>query len=141
MIKHYGFSRWLGRLPALLFAASIAGCGTMALTGDTPAAQKEKVVAERAAARWQALIKRDFDTAYSYLSPSSRSALTLERFKANVGNLAYREAKVEGVTCEAETCDAKLQVTYDHRVMKGVTSPVGEKWILDKGQMWYVWPL
>jgi hypothetical protein len=141
MIKHHGISRWLGSLLALLLAASIAGCGTLTLTSETPAAQKEKVVAERAAARWQALTKRDFETAYSYLSPSSRSALTLEKFKATVGNLAYREARVEGVTCEAELCDARLLVTYDHRVMKGVTSPLGEKWILDKGQMWYVWPL
>jgi hypothetical protein len=140
-IKQQADRRQSGSLFALLLAVSGAGCSTASLTSETPVALKEKIVAERAEARWQAVIRRDFEAAYGYLSPSSRSALTLEGFKATAGQLAYRGAKIDGVTCEAETCDVKLFVTYDHRVMKGVTSPLAEKWILDKGQMWYVWPM
>jgi hypothetical protein len=32
-----------------------------------------------------------------------------------------------------------LAVTYDHRMMKGITTPIHETWVIDDGQFWYVW--
>ena len=48
-------------------------------------------------------------------------------------------AKVEEVRCEAEVCYVKLLVTYDHARMKGITTPIVESWIVDGGQVWYVY--
>jgi hypothetical protein len=137
--------QWMSKRLVMALAAGatlvLAGCGTTGLTKETPAAQKEKVVAERANARWQALIKRDYEAAYAYMSPGSKSALSSDGFKNTAGQMVYRDAKVLGVTCEEELCSVKLSITYDHRVMKGVTTPLEERWILENGQMWYVWPL
>jgi hypothetical protein len=30
-------------------------------------------------------------------------------------------------------------LTYDHPRMKGITTPLEESWILDKGQFWYLY--
>jgi hypothetical protein len=44
------------------------------------------------------------------------------------------------VECQGETCRVDATMTYDHQMMKGVTTPVQETWIIDGGQAWYVWP-
>lgn len=100
---------------------------------------KEALVRERATARWALLIKDDLDAAYGFLSPGSRESVTLARFKANFRRGAFREAKVDSVTCDGDACVAKLYVTYDHVKMKGITTPISESWIVDGGQAWYVY--
>jgi hypothetical protein len=30
-------------------------------------------------------------------------------------------------------------VTYDHKLMRGIRTPVEETWVFDKGQAWYVY--
>ena len=32
-------------------------------------------------------------------------------------------------------------LTYDHRLMKGLMTPLHETWVIDEGQAWYVWEL
>jgi hypothetical protein len=32
----------------------------------------------------------------------------------------------------------RLLLTYDHRQMKGITTPIVESWIVDGSQAWYV---
>ena len=90
-------------------------------------------------ARWDALIKGDLDAAYALLSPASREATTLEMFKRNTRAAGFREARIDKVECGAELCTVKLSVTYDHRLMKGVQTPIEETWIFDKGQPWLVY--
>lgn len=94
---------------------------------------------QRAISRWDLLIKDDLDAAYAYMSPGSREAVTLAKYKANFRRGAFREAKVESVSCDGDACQAKLFVTYDHPKMKGITTPVVESWIVDGGQAWYVY--
>jgi hypothetical protein len=62
--------------------------------------------------------------------------LDLYKAKHKVG--MYRAAKVDGVTCESDTCTVKLSVTYDYRQFKGMTTPLVEKWIITQGQAWFV---
>lgn len=90
-------------------------------------------------ARWTALIKGDLDGAYALLSPASRETTSLETFKKNTRKGGFREARVDTVECGAELCTVKLWVTYDHRLMKGVQTPIEETWIFDKGQPWLVY--
>jgi hypothetical protein len=128
----------LGAIPALLLAG---GCATLGggLTKDTAPEIKRAAVTERANGRWAALIKGDLDTAYTYLSPASREVVTLASFKARTRTSGFRDAKIDNVECEPEVCKVSLVLTYDHRVMKGVQTPLSETWVLDKGQVWYVW--
>jgi hypothetical protein len=104
----------------------------------TPEAKREAVT-KRANARWDALIKGDFDAAYALLSPASRQAVTLEQFKQRSGRIAYRLAKVDSVDCSSEFCKVKMLITYDHRLMKGVQTPLEETWVFDQGQPWLVY--
>jgi hypothetical protein len=46
---------------------------------------------------------------------------------------------VESATCEAEVCKVRVMLTYDHRLMKGITTPVEESWVLDGGRFWFVY--
>ena len=93
----------------------------------------------RALSRWDLLIKDDMDAAYAYLSPGSRETTSLEKFKNNFRRGAFREARVDTVTCDGDACVARMYVTYDHPKMKGITTPVAESWIIDGGQAWLVY--
>ena len=42
--------------------------------------------------------------------------------------------------CEAETCKVKSKLTFDHRAMKGVTTPMTELWVIEHGKVFYVFP-
>jgi hypothetical protein len=120
-----------------LFALWMTSCTT--LTANSSPEEKEKIVATRAEARWQAIISKDFDTAYGYLSPASRATVTRAGFKTVASRLAYRAAKVTRVNCDATVCKVAIDLTYDAPTMKGVRTPLQESWIIDKGQAWFVW--
>ena len=134
-----------GPLASLMVAAAavaLSGCAGMAGFGinkDSDPAAKEKVVAERAEARWQSLIKGDLDAAYAYLSEGSPATMPLDVYKAKIRPGMWRQAKVEKVECEAEVCKVELRITLDHKLMKGIQTPLNENWIIEKGSAWYVY--
>ena len=113
------------------------------LTKDSPPEEKQAVVKERATARWAALIKGDYDTAYAYSSPASRKAVSVETLAGRRGATKYTAATVESVTCDAEACQVQIKLTYDYpavqgKVMRGIQTPLTETWVLDKGTAWMV---
>jgi len=126
-------------LAVAVLAVLTASCAS--LRPDSPNEEKVKIVTERAAARWQAVIGKDFAAAYEFMSPASKATVTPAGFKTIASRLDYKEAKVNQVTCDAETCKVKLLITYDAKMMKGVHTPLEEAWVIDKGQAWYVWLL
>jgi len=130
------------------------GSGGATLGPDSPTEEKVKVVTVRATARWNAIIGKDFAAAYEYMSPATRATVTAAGFKTVASRIAYREAKVTGATCEGTTCRVKLMLTYDAPtpmptplqgkntiMMRGIHTPLEENWVLDQGQLWYVWPI
>jgi hypothetical protein len=131
---------------AALFAAgavatmALGGCAAIfGISKDSDPAAKQKVVAERAEARWQSLIKGDLDAAYAYLSEGSKATTPLAVYKAKTRPGMWRQAKVEKVECEAEVCKVEMQITFDHKLMKGIQTPLNESWIIEKGSAWYVY--
>jgi hypothetical protein len=100
---------------------------------------RRSMVAERVNARWAALIKGDLDAAYLFLSPASREVVSLAEFKAKTRGSGFREVKVDSVECDPGICKVRLYLTYDHRLMKGMMTPLTESWVVDQGQVWYVW--
>jgi hypothetical protein len=109
------------------------------LTADSPAEQKEASVRERAQARWQALIVGDVAKAYEYLSPATRDTMSLDQYRGRIRVGMHRVAKVESVKCEAEVCKVTMSITFDHRLMKGIVTPLDETWILEKGRFWFLY--
>jgi hypothetical protein len=109
------------------------------MASPTTSEAKQALVAKRASSRWDLLIKNDLDAAYAYMSQGSRDTTSLEKFKVNFRRGAFRDAKVDTVSCDGDACLARIMVTYDHPKMKGITTPVVESWIIDGGQAWYVY--
>jgi hypothetical protein len=128
-------SRHACRAVATGCLVALAACAT---TPATPEA-KQAAVAKRAQAKWDAMIKDDIAAVYGYMSPASRQVVTLDRFRANLRRGAFREAKVDRVTCEGDACQVRMYVTYDHQQMKGITTPLTESWIFDGGEAWFVY--
>ncbi len=129
-----------GIAAALATAALLAGCaGPAALSPSATPEQKEKVVAERAEARWAALIKGDLNAAYAYLTPATRATMSLDQYKGRIKPGIWRAAKAEKVKCDGDVCGVAMQITYDMPKMKGITTPLEETWIIEGGTPWYVY--
>jgi hypothetical protein len=137
-----GVVNWRQAAFRLVTAAGIgilAGCaGLGGLDVNAPADQKAQQVRERANERWRALIAGDMERAYGYLSPASRQVTTLAEYRAKVNPAMYRDVRIDEVKCQAEVCMVRVLLTYDHRLMKGITTPLQESWILERGRFWYV---
>lgn len=138
------------RVVATVALAGLAACAgvpagnapqavsTPAVAPTTPEA-KQALVRQRVAARWDLLIKGDFDAAYEFLSPGSKETTTLLRFKSNIRRDAFRAIDIQSVACDGDACLVKLNLTYDHPKMKGIVTPVSESWIVVGPQAWYVY--
>src|ERR1043165_10081149 len=74
--------------------AMVGGCATMA---EQP---PEQVVKARAQARWDALLKGDYEAAYGYLGPGSRAVNSLEAYKASIRKGFWQSA--QGVEAKGE---------------------------------------
>ena len=120
----------------------LTACATVmtgGVTVESPLEVKQKVVMERANARWQALMKGDAETSYSFFSSGSKAIGSLEFYKVRARLKGFRAVDMHSAACEAEICKVKLTVTLDHRLMKGIPLDVEESWVLENGQYWYVW--
>ena len=128
-------SHWTGWLS--LLALGLAGCAGISV--DSSPQAKQRLVAERAQARWQVLMKGDVEGAYQFLSAGSKAVTSLDLYKAKIRPGMWREAKVDKVECEAEICKVWMQITYDTRRMRGIQTPLDESWIIENGSAWYIY--
>jgi hypothetical protein len=128
--------RWLAWM-TLAAVVGAAGCASVA--PGSSAEQKQRVVAERAQARWELLLKGDVASAYQFLSAGSKAATPVDVYKTKVKPGMWRQVKVGKVDCEAELCKVVMMVTYDVKQMKGIETPVDETWIIENGSAWYVY--
>lgn len=126
---------WAGWLS--LLALGLAGCAGISV--DSSPQAKQRLVAERAQARWQVLMKGDVEGAYQFLSAGSKAVTSLDAYKAKIRPGMWREAKVDKVECEAEICKVSMQITYDTRRMRGIQTPLDESWIIENGSAWYIY--
>lgn len=123
---------------SMLLVATLALAGCAALSPRSA----EDIVRERAQARWNALVAGNFEEAYKYLSPASRSVVSLQRFRGSVGGAAtWRSAEVHKVTCnQSERCTVSIKVRYSPALRVGtlgtIETSVEETWLFDAGQWW-----
>lgn len=126
-------TRWIALSSCVV---SLFGCAAVGDAGKTP----EQIVGARVEARWAALLAGDFEKAYSFMAPSYREAVALERFKAQSGSTVNRQsAELAKISCEAERCEATVRVDYTLplRPRDGVQSThVVERWVSEKGGWW-----
>jgi hypothetical protein len=122
----------------------VAGCAGSAAVqqGVQQAAvptSNEAQVAARAEARWKAMIAKDLDLAYTFLSPGSKAVNPIEVFKGKIKPLDWRAAKAGSVSCEQDKCQVKISLTFsDQRLGGEITTVLAETWLKDSDQWWLV---
>jgi hypothetical protein len=136
------FRKFAARGTAVLALAGMLGACATAPGGSTsaPSASNRAAVIARADARGALLVRGDLDAAYAYLSEGSKAVISLDNFKRRMSLVVFTAYRVDDATCDAESCKVQAKMTYDHRVMKGVTTPVTETWIVERGGLYFVFP-
>ena len=110
----------------------------------TEAVQTPRAVLEqRVTAKWDALIRRDFEAAYSFTSPSYRKLYSLNSFRSNFGNKAgWRRIEVVNVDFkgdDAATVGFNLHFVYHPLQAEkplDMQTYVQESWVRVDGQWW-----
>jgi hypothetical protein len=129
--KH-GVNSALKHAVAGVLAVVLAGCAAMAPRSP------EAVVKERAQARWDAMVKNDFNAAYGYLSPGSRSVVSAQDYAASLRRGFWKSATVEKVECgSAQSCEVSATIEYE-AMGRRTKTPLRESWIRDGSEWWYL---
>jgi len=124
-----------------LAVAALVTAGCAAFQPETP----EEIVTRRAQERWQALIKGDFDKAYSYTQPGYRAVVSPENYAKTLsaGRGMWKEVQIFKTECEADRCTVNLQLTSKNvvprfaRAIPELKGFLNETWIKDQGQWWF----
>ena len=121
----------------------MTGCA-VSPNGDARADQagpeaRKALVTKRVTARWDALIRGDVAASYAFLSPATRATVSEKEYAGKIRKDGFREARIDTIDCDQAACTVRLFVTYDHPIMKGITTPLQESWVLENGQAWYVY--
>lgn len=95
---------------------------------------------ERALERWNALIKRDWQKAYSYQTPSYRKIYSVEDFRNSFGQAVKWESikYISSKDISKELIDIKLELTvlfYDGNMK--IPNLHTERWQLIDGNWWH----
>lgn len=123
---------------------AFSGCAVVGPSDLSP----EAAVEVRAQERHKALLAKDFDASYKFMSPGYRSSRGMNEYKLDyAGTLNWQSLTVESVTCEEERCEVDATLEY---VVKGGTRPsdIGrtmvvprtntEIWVKLNGEWWFV---
>lgn len=121
------------RLLIVSLVILLCGCKTY-----SPATSDEEIVTTLAQQWVDELVKKDFQKAWMYTSPSYRASRDVNTFKRTVaGALNWTDAKVKTVTCEADRCDVVTDITYSlPRFKLENTRPIERVWIKIDGKWW-----
>lgn len=126
-----------------LFATALV----VAACAATPAGPEDTLV-QRAQARWDAILARDYDTAYALYSPGYRSATSRTDFEIEIRShrISWTSATYREHACEGRVCTVTFDIEYTApRPVPGVNKwegkgTVEDTWIQSSGEWWYVPP-
>lgn len=112
-----------------------------------PPPPPEEVVAERAAARWSALVAREFETAWNYYTPGFREQMPAADFAAEMARrpVKWTDSEILDTACAENEpkCVVRARVAYEAPpILPGVgtlssRSTVTETWLQIGDQWWY----
>ncbi len=129
--------------------ASVLAASTTEMASSAPAAEavqaRRRGLEERITGKWNALIKRDFATAYSFTSPEFRKLYTLNAFKGKFGSkvdwqrievvdvdFKGDDAATVGITIHFKYSPPQAQEALDMKTY------VKESWVRVDGKWWYL---
>lgn len=105
----------------------------------------EALLKGRVSARWQALIKGDFEAAYQFETPAYRAIYTPSQFRYQFGNqILWRMASVKSIHYDDPiVARVRVDVAYHYaEPEKGLdalnaTQEVNEVWLRKESQWWH----
>lgn len=138
----YGSNLLRSTRPAVLalLVAILAACAV------TPTQQDP--VLERAQARWDAILSRDYDAAYALYSPGYRSTTSRTDFEIELRSrrVTWTSATYRDHRCDGDVCTVTFDVNFRApRPAPGLDkwegkSAIEDTWIRASGEWWYVPP-
>jgi hypothetical protein len=140
-MKNHPLMTRAAAIAASLVFAVLAGCATAPPSTD-------EIIAERAQARWDALLSRDYAAAYAYYSPGYRSTTSVTdlEIKLRLQRVRWTNAKYRDHSCDGDACTVRVDLTYQVSApVPGVDSWKGfdlieETWVRTGGEWWYIPP-
>ena len=105
----------------------------------------------RVKARWDALIERDFEKAYSYMSPGYRRLFTLDKYQSSFGSVvSWESVTITDIDLKGKnSADVKVDVFYQLAIpsqvggslgeaLGSISTQVNETWLWADDEWWYV---
>jgi hypothetical protein len=143
------FNAILKIITCLFIASFIISCSNennnQTTTQQSTKSQKKKIetVKERALARWNALIEKDWTAAYSYESPNYRKNYSRRDFINSFGQavtwIGIKHLSTTPISETLSDVNLELQFNYD---MGGnlvrIPSNITERWQLVNNKWWHV---
>ena len=126
--------------------ASPAEVTVPAIAGQDAVSERRAALEQRVIAKWDALIKNDFATAYTFTSPAYRQRFSLEAFKGqfSTGRVVWRRIEVVDVDFkgdDAAMVGINIHFVYHQAQTAGaidMANYVQEPWVRVDGQWWYL---
>ena len=137
------------RLPLMaLCVLMLSACASSGVVTEQAVKGDDDIVVERAKARWEALLGKDLETAYSYYSPGYRSATSAVdyMFQIKTRRVKWESAEYLEHSCTDRSCKVKFKTGF--KVEKAVPGmdvyhgfdDVEETWVKPDDEWWYVPP-
>ncbi len=120
----------------------LAACASVTPESENP----DNLIAERAQARWDALLSGDYRKAYSFYSPGYRSTTSAEdlAFEIRTRRVLWTSAQYKEHSCQENSCTVSFEVGFTvNRPVPGLdkwdsSEIMEEKWVKTGGEWWYV---
>lgn len=119
----------------------------VACSEPEPPRAPTEIVAERAQARWDAMVRREFETAWQYYAPGFRQQLPAEAFAGEMAirPLKWTAAEILEVDCPEKAPRCEVRARVDYQVPAGLPgvgtlkskAGVKEIWLQIDGKWWY----
>ena len=128
------------------FIATVLALMLLSACATTSTSSPEDIVRERAEARWDAQLSRDYASAYAYYSPGYRSAVSVTDFEVELRmrRIRYTSATYMDQNCGDNTCTVRFNVGYRVSVpVPGVSvwngfEVINDRWVKTGGEWWYL---
>jgi len=99
----------------------------------------------RVLGRWEALINRDFETAYGYFSPAYRKLFPLRHYLSRTGSsVRWLSAEIKDSQYTGARAEVRVTLGYELSLPMGqgddfgeMTTELKEVWLWIDGQWWY----
>lgn len=123
----------------------VIGMTALLAACSEPPRPPEEIVAERAQARWDALIAGDPASAYEYRTPGYRekASVTDHAVQYSRRGVTWTASEVRDVECAEARCEVEISIAYRADGAPGVLSgmegrrSIKEIWLQIDGEWWY----